>query len=54
MGDALGNQAPEVVLGASRLAGRHELAGVIGDLPQPALSGPGDRPGKSPRRLALR
>jgi PadR family transcriptional regulator, regulatory protein PadR len=32
---------------------RHELAGLVGDLPQPALSEPGNRWNSSPRRLGL-
>jgi PadR family transcriptional regulator, regulatory protein PadR len=32
---------------------RHELAGLVGDLPQPALSEPGTRGGSSPRRVGL-
>ena len=32
---------------------RHELAGLVGDLPQPALSEPGNRGGSSPLRLGL-
>jgi Domain of unknown function (DUF1707)/Transcriptional regulator PadR-like family len=32
---------------------RHELAGLVGDLPQPALSGLGHRCGSSRRRLGL-
>ena len=32
---------------------RHELAGLVGDLPQPALSEPGSREGSCPRRLGL-
>jgi PadR family transcriptional regulator len=32
---------------------RHELAGLVGDLPQPALSEPGSRGSSSPLRLGL-
>jgi len=32
---------------------RHELAGLVGDLPQPALSEPGTRGGSSPLRVGL-
>jgi PadR family transcriptional regulator, regulatory protein PadR len=32
---------------------RHELAGLVGDLPQPALSEPGNRGGSSPLRHGL-
>jgi PadR family transcriptional regulator, regulatory protein PadR len=32
---------------------RHELAGLVGDLPQPALSEPGNRWGSSPLRAGL-
>jgi hypothetical protein len=32
---------------------RHELGGLVGDLPQPALSEPGHRGGFSPLRLGL-